>query len=40
MISFKSIAHFRQRLSDLLKVKRGIYSGITMEISKEFQNKL
>lgn len=39
MISFKSIAHFRQRLSDLLKVKRGIYSGITMEISKEFQNK-
>ena len=39
MISFKSIAHFRQRLSELLKVKRGVYSGITAEISKEFQNK-
>ena len=39
MIAFKSIDHFRQRLSDLLKVKRGVYSGITTEISKEFQNK-
>lgn len=39
MISFKSIAHFRQRLSELLKVKHGVYSGITEEISKEFQDK-
>ena len=39
MISFKSITHFRQRLSELLEVKRGVYSGITAEISNEFQNK-
>ena len=39
MITFKSIAHFRERLGELLKVRRGVYSGISMEIANEFRGK-
>lgn len=37
MISYKSINNFRTRLSDLLKVKRGVYSNLTDEIEQEFE---
>lgn len=39
MITFKSIAHFHERLADLLKVRRGVYSGITTEIANELRGK-
>lgn len=39
MISYKTISVFRERLADLLKVKRGVYSGVVDEISKEFSSK-
>lgn len=39
MITFKSIAHFRERLAELLKVRRGVYSGVTTEIANEFRGK-
>ena len=35
MISFKTISSFRQRLENLLKVRRNVYSGVTNEIRKE-----
>ena len=35
MISFKTISSFRQRLENLLKVRRNVYSGATNEIRKE-----
>jgi len=37
MVHFVSIASFRKRLTNLLDVKRGVYSGIKVEICKEFQ---
>lgn len=37
MISYKSIKNFRTRLSDLLKVKRGVYSNLADEIKQEFE---
>ncbi len=39
MISYKTISVFRERLADLLKVKKGVYSGVVDEISKEFSSK-
>ena len=38
MVVFKSISSFRKRLSDMLSIKRGVYSGITNEIKNEFEN--
>lgn len=35
MISFKTISSFRQRLENLLKVRRNVYSGAANEIRKE-----
>ena len=35
MISFKTISSFRVRLTNLLKVRRNVYAGITNEIKKE-----
>lgn len=37
MIRFVSISTFRSALNALLKVKRGVYAGVTMEICKAFQ---
>lgn len=37
MIHFVSISTFRKRLSDLLKVKRGVYAGVTDEICQAFK---
>lgn len=37
MISYKSIKNFRTRFSDLLKVKRGVYSNLADEIKQEFE---
>lgn len=39
MISFYSISTFQAHLSALLKVKKGVYSSISSEISKEFTSK-
>ena len=38
MIRFVSISAFRATLDALLKVKHGIYTGVTTEICKAFQN--
>ena len=38
MISFVSISSFRSRLQSLLKVKRGVYSGVKKEISSAFSD--
>ena len=37
MIRFVSISSFRQSLDALLKVKRGVYAGVTTEICRAFQ---
>lgn len=37
MIRFVSISAFRQSLDALLKVRRGVYAGVTTEICKAFQ---
>lgn len=39
MTTFYSISTFQTHLSALLKVKKGVYSGISSEISKEFTGK-
>lgn len=39
MIIFQSISYFRERLSALKKVKRGVYATIDEEISREFTGK-
>lgn len=39
MIIFLSISSFRKRIAALLKVKRGVYHGVTQEISREFRGK-
>lgn len=36
MISFKTISSFRSRLSDLLKVRRKVYTNVETEIKREF----
>lgn len=38
MIHFASIQSFRERLENLLNVKRGVYSGVKVEICKEFKD--
>ena len=38
MIRFVSISAFRATLDALLKVKHGVYTGVTTEICKAFQN--
>jgi len=38
MIQFVSITSFRKRLAALLKVKRGIYAGVTNEICQAFKD--
>lgn len=38
MIIFKAISSFRNRLDQLLKIRRGVYSGVEDEIRKEFIN--
>lgn len=39
MIDYKAISHFIKRINDLLKVKKGVYSGVSDEINKEFAGK-
>lgn len=39
MIIFQSISYFRERLSALKKVKRGVYATIDEEIRREFTGK-
>lgn len=39
MIAFYTIATFRSHLSALLKIKKGVYTGVTSEITKEFTGK-
>lgn len=39
MIEYKTITTFRESLKELLKVKKGVYSGVEDEIKKEFKNK-
>lgn len=39
MILFLTISTFRSQLEALLKVRRGVYAGISEEISKEFKGK-
>ncbi len=38
MIQFVSITSFRKRLAALLKVKRGVYAGVTNEICQAFKD--
>lgn len=39
MILFQSISYFRERLSSLKKVKRGVYATVDEEIRREFSDK-
>lgn len=39
MIRFATISYFRERLLDLLKVKKGVYSTVEDEIRREFLAK-
>lgn len=39
MIIFQSISYFRERLSALKKVKRGVYATVDEEIRREFTGK-
>lgn len=39
MIDYKAISHFIKRINDLLKVRKGVYSGVSDEINKEFAGK-
>ena len=38
MIVFKTISSFRTRLQQLLSIRKGVYSGVPIEIKREFQN--
>lgn len=38
MVQFVSITSFRKRLAALLKVKRGVYAGVTDEICQAFKD--
>lgn len=39
MILFQSISYFRERLSNLKEVKRGVYATVEEEIHREFTGK-
>ncbi|MDO4163589.1 MAG: hypothetical protein Q4D56_04275 [Bacteroides sp.] len=39
MILFKTISSFRHHLSELLKVRRKVYAGVSDEINREFKDK-
>ena len=39
MIHFLTISHFRHRIEDLLKIKRGVYKNVCVEITREFSGK-
>lgn len=39
MILYLTISLFRTQLESLLKVRKGVYQGISQEISKEFRDK-
>lgn len=39
MIQFKTISSFRKRIASLLKVRKGVYAGLPMEIKREFTDK-
>lgn len=39
MISFFTTSGFRLQLKSLLGIRKGVYRGVTEEISKEFKNK-
>ena len=38
MICFVSVSTFRKRIVELLKVKRGVYGGVTNEICQAFKD--
>ena len=38
MVHFVSISTFRKRLAALLKVKRGVYAGVSREICNAFKD--
>ena len=38
MICFVSVSTFRKRIVELLKVKRGVYGGVTNEICQSFKD--
>ena len=39
MIHYFTISHFRSRMEELLKVKRGVYKNVNSEIIREFSGK-
>lgn len=39
MIYFLTISRFRDRIEELLKVKRGVYKNVCLEITREFCGK-
>lgn len=39
MKQFKTISSFRKRIASLLKVRKGVYAGLPMEIKREFTDK-
>ncbi len=39
MIAFKSVSTFRRRLTALLKVRRNVYAGVSIELNREFAHK-
>lgn len=39
MIFYKTITSFRTSLATLLKVRRGVYSGVENELKREFKDK-
>lgn len=39
MIDYLCISIFRKSITDLLKVKRGVYSGVEKEIKSDFKNR-
>lgn len=38
MIAYLSVSSFRERLAALLKVKRGVYAGVTQEVCNAFKD--
>lgn len=38
MVHFVSVSTFRKRLAALLKIKRGVYTGVSMEICNAFKD--
>lgn len=37
MVAYLSVSSFRERLAALLKVKRGVYAGVTQEVCNAFK---